>query len=145
MAGAGILLRSRSKVTLGLVVIVASICFCVFIGYLPTLGANRIYLFENPPIYCHFDKQTILYASKNIVRGWTKSAYQEVFDIDMRGTLGYPHQFTRSKNVPIIACILLAAWGAAIIFVLGAICYSIVIKLLVEKKRKDEMKGRKSN
>ena len=126
-------------------IIVLSICFCVFIGYLPTLAANRIHLFENPPPYCYFDKQNIVYASKNVVRGWIKSAYQEGFDIGMGGKLGYPKQFSRSENVPIILCILIAAWGAAIILVLGAICYSIVIKLLVEKKRKDGMKRGKSN
>jgi hypothetical protein len=45
-----------------------SIGLFVFIGYLEIFGVKWICFCENLPAYCYPDQQSIVYASKNIVR-----------------------------------------------------------------------------
>ena len=116
-------------------IILLSIWLFVFIGYLETSGGKRIYYCGNPPIYCYFDQPSIVYASKNIVRGWIKSVYKEEFNIDMGARLGHRKWFSKSEDIPIILLVFIRVWGNAIILVLGAILYFIVIEPIIKKRK----------
>ena len=83
-------------------IILLSIWSFVFIGFLETFGAKRIYFCGNPPIYCYFDQQSIVYASKNIVRLRVESAYEGKSTIEIGARLGHPKWFPKSKDIPII-------------------------------------------
>jgi hypothetical protein len=115
-------------------IILLSIWLFVFIGYLETFGVKRISFCGNPPPYSYFGKQTIVYASKNIVRGWIKAAYKGGFNIDMGAKLGHRKGVSESEDVPIILLVFIGVWGSAIILVLGAILYFIVIEPIIEKR-----------
>ena len=116
-------------------IILLSIELFVFIGYLEPFGGKRIYFCGNPPIYCYFDQQSIVYASKNIVSGWIKSVHKEEFNIDIGAKLRHRRWFSKSEDIPIILFVFIAVWGSAIIFVLGAILYRIVIEPGIKKRK----------
>ena len=161
-------------------IILLSIWLFVFIGYLETFGAKPIYFCGNPPIYCYFDQQSMVYAPKNMVRGWIKSIHKDEFNIDPFGgakprvlrrreegplrvnpeplglssdrrraqafrprsrrvdigaKLGHRKWFSKSEGIPIILFVFIAVWGSAIIFVLGAILYRIVIEPGIKKRK----------
>ena len=161
-------------------IILLSIWLFVFIGYLETFGAKRIYFCGNPPIYCDFDQQSMVYAPKNMVRRWIKPVHKDEFNIDPFGgakprvlrrrkeaplrvnpepldlssgrrraqafrpgsrrvdigvKLGHRKWFSKSEGIPIILFVFIAVWGSAIIFVLGAILYFIVIEPIIKKRQ----------
>lgn len=90
--------------------------------------------YERLPAYCNADRQGIVDASRNIVRGWIESGYKEKSTIEMGATFGH-RWYPKSGNIPIIILIGVVVWGAAIIFVLGLILYQVVIEPLVQKKK----------
>jgi len=116
-------------------IILLSILLFVFVGYLETFGANWIYFCVNPPRHSYFGKQSIVDASKNIVRGWIGSTYKEGFNMDMGAKLGYRKRFSKSEDVPTILLVFIGVWGNAIIFVLGIILYRIVIEPIIKKRK----------
>jgi hypothetical protein len=115
--------------------ILLSIGLFVFIGYLETFGVNSMCPCENLPAYCYPDQQSIVDASKNIVRVRVESAYEGKSTIEIGARLGHPKWFPKSKDIPIILFIFMAVWGTAIILVLGAILYFIVIEPIIEKRK----------
>ena len=116
-------------------IILLCIWLFVFGGYLETFGAEWKYFFENPSTYNYFDQQSIDYTSKNNVRGWIKSIYKEKFTIEMGARLGHLKRFSKSEDPKLILLISIVGWGIAIIFVLGAIVYRLVIRPLIKKRK----------
>lgn len=125
-------------------VIFFSIWLFVFSGYSKPFGAKRIYFCENPSTYCYFDQQSIVYTSKNIVRVWVKTVYKGKYTIEMGGKFGHLKRFSKSEGPKMILLIFIVGWGIAIISVLGAILYRIVIKPMI-KKRKLKRNRRRQN
>lgn len=117
-------------------VVLLSIWLLVFIiGHSESFGVNWIKFFENPPAHCYPEQESVVYASKNIVRVRVESNYRERSTIEIGARLGH-RWYPKSESIPIILLVGVAVWGTATIFVLGLILYQAVIKLLVKKKLK---------
>ena len=112
-----------------------SIWLFVFVGYLETFGVTWTYFCENLSTYSYPDQLSIVYTSKNIVRGRIKLVYEEEFNINLGARLGYRKWFSKSEDVPIILLVFIGVWGNAIIFVLGIILYRIVIEPIIKKRK----------
>lgn len=106
--------------------------FGFMIGHLEIFGVNCINFFEALAADCYPDQQTVVDASKNIVRVRLESAYAG------KGARLGNRWCSKSESIPIILLVGVAVWGAAIIFVLGLILYRVVIEPLVKKKLKTE-------
>jgi hypothetical protein len=105
-------------------VILSIIWLFVFGGYLETFGAGWIYSCENPSPHCYFNQQN--------------------FIIEIAGKFGYFKKFSESEKPKMILLIFIVCWGIAIIFVLGAILYRIVIGPLIEKRKLRRNKRRQN-
>jgi hypothetical protein len=116
-------------------IILFSILLFVLGGYSETLGAGGLYLCENPSAHRYFGPQDIVYASKNILRGWIESVCKEKFTVEMGVRLGHRKGVSRSEDRPIVLFVFIGVWGIAILFILGVILYQIVIDPLVKKRR----------
>jgi hypothetical protein len=116
-------------------IILLGIWLFVFIGFLEAFGAKGIYFCGIPPIYFYFCQPSIVDASKNIVRVRVESAYEGKSTIEIGARLGLRKRFSKCEDIPIILFIFIGVWGIAIILVLGAILYFIVIEPTIEKRK----------
>jgi flagellar biosynthesis/type III secretory pathway M-ring protein FliF/YscJ len=53
----------------------------------------------------------------------------------MGARLGHRKWFSKSEDIPIILLVFIRVWGNAIILVLGAILYFIVIEPIIKKRK----------
>ena len=80
-------------------IILLSMGLFVFTGYLETFGVKWIYLCESLPAYCYPDQQSIVYASKNIVRVRVESAYEGKSIIEIGARLGHRKWYSKSEDI----------------------------------------------
>jgi hypothetical protein len=113
--------------------------FVFTIGHLEMVGVNWINFFENKPAYSYPDD-----ASKNIVTVRLASAYEGKSTIEIGARLGH-RWYPKSEEIPFILLMFIGVWGSAIILVLGAILYFMIIEPIIEKRKlRRNGKGTKS-
>jgi hypothetical protein len=136
-----VILKKSLSFKVGIILFI--IWLFVFGGYLERFRPEWIYCCENSRTYCHIC-QRIVYASRNTVRVWIESGYKQKSTIEIGARLGPRKWYSKSRDIPLILLVFIGVWEIAIIFVLGAILYRIVIGPLI-KKRKLRWNKRRQN